>query len=60
MAMMMDVATRESALQEGRRLTLPLEGELESETAMRAEQRQLYGVDPLDIEGMLAISYPRP
>ncbi len=60
MAMMMEVATRESARQEGRRLTLPLEGELESEAAIRAELKQLYGVDPLDIDGMLAISYPRP
>ena len=60
MAMMMEVATRESALQEGRRLTLPLEGDLESEAAIRAEEKKLYGVDPLDIEGMLQISYPRP
>lgn len=60
MAMMMEVATRESALQEGRRLTLPLEGDLESEAAIRAEEKKRYGVDPLDIEGMLQISYPRP
>jgi len=60
MAMMMEVATRESALQEGRRLPLPLTGELESEVALRAELRQRYGVDPMDVEGMLAISYARP
>ena len=60
MAMMMEVASRESALQEGRRLALPLEGDLESEATLRADLKQLYGVDPLDIEGMLAISYPRP
>ena len=60
MAMMMEVATRESALQEGRRLSLPLEGELESEVRLRAEEKAKYGVDPMDIEGMLAISYPRP
>ena len=54
MAMMMEVATRESALQEGRRLTLPLEGELESEVTLRSELKQHFGVDPLDIkEGML-------
>ena len=39
MAMMMEVATRESALQEGRRLSLPLEGELESEARLRAEEK---------------------
>ena len=61
MAMMMEVATRESALAEGKRLSLPLEGELESEAAIRAEEKErLYGVDPLDIEGMLRISHPRP
>ena len=60
MAMTMDVATRESALQEGKRLSLPLKGDLESEALLRAKQRQHYGVDPLDIEGMLGISYPRP
>ena len=62
MAMMMEVATRESALHEGRRLSLPLplDDELESEAQLRAEARERYGVDPLDIEGMLAISYPRP
>ncbi len=60
MAMMMEVATRESALAEGRRLSLPLQGELESEVLLRAAEKERYGVDPLDIEGMLAISYPRP
>ena len=60
MAMMMDVACRESALNDGARLRLPLTGELESETKLRAALTQEYGVDPMDIEGMLAISYPRP
>ena len=60
MAMMMEVATRESTLQNGKRLQLPLTGELESEVALRASLREEYGVDPLDIEAMLAISYPRP
>lgn len=60
MAMMMEVATRESALQDGCRLSLPLDDDLESETRIRAEETQRYGVDPLDIDGMLAISYPRP
>ena len=60
MAMMMDVACRESALNDGMRLQLPLTGELESETMLRAALTQEHGVDPMDIEGMLAISYPRP
>lgn len=60
MAMMIEVATRESARQNGKRLDMPLEGDLESEAAIRAALRDEHGVDPLDIEGMLAISYPRP
>lgn len=60
MAMMMEVATRESAIHNGERLNLPLTGSLESEEKLRAAQKAEYGVDPLDIEGMLAISYPRP
>jgi len=56
----MEVAARESALREGTRLTLPLTGELLSEEREREAQRRQYGVDPLDVEGMLAISYPRP
>ena len=60
MAMMMEVATRESAMNGGLRLDLPLEGDLESEALLRAEQRREYGVDPLDIEGMMSIKYPQP
>ncbi len=60
MAMMMEVATRESALNSGVRLELPLEGDLESEALLRAEQRREYGVDPLDVEGMMSIEYPLP
>ncbi|MCA9837750.1 MAG: Gfo/Idh/MocA family oxidoreductase [Trueperaceae bacterium] len=60
MAMMMEVAARESALAAGKRLTLPLTGALESEDLLRQAETKTYGVDPLDIEAMLAISYPRP
>ena len=59
-AMMMEVASRESALQEGKRLQLPLKDSLESEARVRSKEKERYGVDPLDIEGMLAISYPKP
>ena len=60
MAMMMEVATRESAIHQGELLRLPLVGELESEDKVRAELRQKHGVDPLDIEAMIAVSVPRP
>jgi hypothetical protein len=60
MAMMMEVAARESALRDGERLDLPLTGDLEVEHQMRKSLKEKYGVDPLDMEGMLAISFPRP
>ena len=60
MAMMMEVATRESALRQGERLRLPLTGELESEQQVRQTLKQKHGVDPLDVEGMLAVAVPRP
>ncbi len=60
MAMMMEVATRESALRNGERLSLPLSGELESEEKTRHNLKNKHGVDPMDVEGMLAVSVPRP
>ena len=58
-AMMMEVAARESVLQEGRRIKLPLEGVPESDVVNEQRIRKTYGVDPTDIEGMLALSYPK-
>jgi len=58
-AMMMEVAARESVLQEGRRIRLPLEGVPESDVLNEQRIRKTYGVGPTDIEGMLAVSYPK-
>ena len=60
MAMMMEVGTRESILRDGQRVMLPLEDELESETLVRTTLQEKHGVDPMDIEGMLEFSLPRP
>jgi len=60
MSLMMEIGARESALHEGRRLALPLSGDLEADSIERAKQKSLYGVDPMDVEAMLAISYPKP
>lgn len=60
MAMMMEVATRESILRDGRRVSLPLTGELESEALVRDQLTEKHGVDPMDIEGMLELALPRP
>jgi len=37
-----------------------LTGKLEADALVRVEQKRQFGVDLLDIEGMLAISYPKP
>jgi hypothetical protein len=57
---MMEVGVHESNLQEGRRIKLPIEGDLESDAIERERQRQQFGVDPLDVEAMLSVSFPRP
>jgi len=60
MSAMMEAGAHESALQEGRRVLLPLDGDLEADAVVREQQRQEFGVDPLDVEAMLAVSFPRP
>jgi predicted dehydrogenase len=60
MSEMMEIGARESSLQEGRRVKLPLAGDLESDARTRDMQRQQFGVDPLDVEAMLSVSFPRP
>ena len=60
MSAMMEAGAHESALQEGRRIRLPLEGDLEADAVVCEQQRQKFGVDPLDVEAMLAVSFPRP
>ena len=60
MAMMMDVAVRESAHRKGERLALPLTGDLEVEAVALAELQKKTGVNPLDIEAMLAVNVPPP
>ncbi len=60
MSDMMEVGAHESNLQEGRRVKLPIEGDLESDALERQRQRKQFGVDPLDVEAMLSVSFPRP
>ena len=60
MADMMEVGAHESALQESRRIKLPIEGDVEADALERERQKQQFGVDPLDVEAMLSVSFPRP
>ena len=60
MSEMMEIGAHESALQEGRRIRLPLEGDIESDALTREVLRKQFGCDPLDVEAMLSLSFPRP
>jgi predicted dehydrogenase len=60
MSEMMEIGARESDLQEGRRIKLPIAGDLESDAIEREKQRKQFGCDPLDVEAMLAVSFPKP
>lgn len=59
MSMMMGVAIDESVLQDGARIPLPLSDDLESERRSRQALKERFGIDPLDIEGMLDRDVPR-
>ncbi len=60
MSDMMEIGAYESVLQEGRRIKLPIAGDLESDAIEREKQRKQFGCDPLDVNAMLAVSFPRP
>jgi hypothetical protein len=60
MSEMMEIGARESNLQEGRRIKLPIAGDLEADALTRERERKQFGVDPLDVEAMLAVSFPKP
>ena len=60
MSLMLEVGARESILQNGARIKLPLEGELESDKRMEDNLRKQFGVDPLDMEAMMAHKYGKP
>ena len=60
MSMMIEVAARESVLQNGAQISLPLDGSLESdELAMKALREKL-GVDPMDVEAIMAYKHGKP
>jgi len=60
MSEMMEIGARESSLNEGMRIKLPIEGDLESDAITRANLTRQLGVDPMDVEAMLSVSFPRP
>ena len=60
MSLMMEVGAKESAINEGKRITFPLKDETEADARTRNSLKREYGVDPMDVEAMLATSYPKP
>jgi predicted dehydrogenase len=59
MVQMMNAAARESLLQKGAKLALPLDTKLESEQQLHAALKARTGIDPLDAEAMLDYAAPR-
>ena len=60
MSLMMEVGAQESALNQGERIQLPIVGKTEAGAQTYQALKQQYCVDPMDIEAMLDISYPKP
>ena len=60
MSLMMEMSAKESALNEGKRIRLPIEGELGAEALVRQAQQKQFGVDPMGVTGMLTISHSKP
>lgn len=59
MVQMMNAAARESLLQNGAKVALPLSDDLESEAQIHTALKAKTGIDPLDVEGMLDYAAPR-
>ena len=59
MVQMMNAAARESLLQNGAKVALPLDPEIEAEARLHAALKAKTGIDPLDVEGMLDYAAPR-
>jgi len=60
MSLAMDVACNQSARHEGQRVVLPLADEAAADAPARQSLTTLYGVDPMDVEGMMSVNYAQP
>ena len=60
MSLMMEVGARESALKDGKRISLPLKGESEMDHTIREDLKKQLGVDPMDVEAMLSVTSLKP
>ena len=60
MSMMMEVAARESVLQNGARIPLPLPEEVASDQLQLQQLKTQLGVDPMDVEAVMALTLGKP
>lgn len=60
MSMMMEAAARESVLKNGARISLPLTTDLESDEIQFQQLKESLGVNPMDVEAMLAVTLDKP
>jgi predicted dehydrogenase len=60
MSLVMDVACNLSAGNEGQRVALPLADEAAADAPLRQHLTKQYGIDPMDVEGMMSVNYAQP
>ena len=60
MSMMMESGAKESALNQGKTIDLPIETELEVDKKQLIELKKKNGIDPMDIEQIIDQSIARP
>lgn len=60
MSMMIEVAARESVLQNGARISLPLPEVVKSDEMALAKAKRVLGVDPMDVEAVMAVKHGKP
>ena len=56
----MDMASELSVGQDSRRVTLPLADEEEADAGRKQSLTDQYGIDPMDVEGMMSVNYAQP
>ena len=60
MSLMMNMACDLSAQNEGQRIALPLSDEAAADAPEHQSLAKQYGIDPMDVEGMMSVNYAQP
>ena len=60
MSLMMNMACDLSAQNEGQRIALPLADEATADAPQHQSLTKQYGIDPMDVEGMMSVNYAQP